>query len=121
MKSLLVGLALGVAVWGWAPRPGLAQTAGKRPSADSSGVHPSATVEVLENPSQVDDVIAREKRPAVTTPTPPVDSAKAPTDSLQADRPTLSDDTLEKDTEHPITKAEKRAREIERRRRLHDR
>jgi hypothetical protein len=124
MKTLLLKLALGVAVWGWLPRPGLAQTAGKLPSSalsDSSSVHPSATVEVLEDPSQVDDVIARMKRPAVKTPTTPVDSASVPIDSLQADRPSLPDDSLDKDTERPVTKAEKRALEIERRRRLHER
>jgi len=119
MRALLLQFSLGLAVCVVA-LPGLAQTPAPQPAdshrADTRDVHPSATVEVLEDPSQVDEVIARMKRRPEVKPPPMDNSAGSGAGSLQTERPALPDDTPDKEVERPATKAEKRAREIERRR-----
>lgn len=100
--------------------------AAQQPSA--GGVKPSATIEVIEDPSQVDDVISRLQHQREATPTAQDPSLRdgqrvaGPGDELKAERPDVPGDVpnkdSEKDRDRKTRKDERRSKEhIERVRR----
>ncbi len=95
------------------------------PKAPAPVVKTSATVEVLEDPAQVDEVISRMKAsPKVDTAstsatTTPSGTTTASDDDLKSTRPDQPDDQLDRDRRNAILRAERRRLMNERTQHLH--